>query len=431
MFFPGLRMAPRAGITGACPPCSWAGGAFGVHRAETVLPGLLGGCPPGRPLEGPLSSSQQADTPALRRRGGGRWRSRSCLPGNSLRPRPSPIRPPPFVLTSHTATCSPLPSRCPGQTDPASCPPLATPVPAAPGRCLPPAPGRNPPLLAGAPRSWPVPTTPGRCPPPTPGRSPPLLAAAPRSWPVPTPHSWPVPAPHSWPVPPAPGLCPTPGCSPPLLAGAPCSWPQPPAPGRCPTLLAGALLLVGARPPVLASAPEPGWCPCSWPGPREEETAAPPTPGQSAASAASAARSWPLGASQLQARPSQELLAENDLLSDHWGGGQLGQEPPPLPSDLVLLRLEPRRGRRYSKVVLSEPFAVSGAQANEFTVGGLLLGSRAPAGRTATPPCSQHGRRAASGISNGAAVTLASSPHRPCSPAVGPQARPGLLPVQV
>lgn len=246
MFFPGLRMAPRAGITGACPPCSWAGGAFGVHRAETVLPGLLGGCPPGRPLEGPLSSSQQADTPALRRRGGGRWRSRSCLPGNSLRPRPSPIRPPPFLLTSHTATCSPLPSRCPGQTDPASCPPLATPVPAAPGRCLPPAPGRNPPLLAGAPRSWPVPTTPGRCPPPTPGRSPPLLAGVQRSWPVPC--SWSVPAPRSWPVPPNLVGAPAPGQGPVRRR-----QPHPPLLGRAqpqlPLLLAPGLWgLLSSRP---------------------------------------------------------------------------------------------------------------------------------------------------------------------------------------
>lgn len=173
--------------------------------------GPFGGLPPGhRPLEGPLSSSQQADTPALRRRGGGRWRSRSCLPGNSPCPRPSPIRPPPFLLTSHTATCSPLPSHCPGRTDPASCPPLATPVPAAPG-C-------SPPLLAGVHRSWPVPC------------------------------SWSVPAPRSWPVPPNLVGAPAPGQGPVRRR-----QPHPPLLGRAqpqlPLLLAPGLWgLLSSRP---------------------------------------------------------------------------------------------------------------------------------------------------------------------------------------
>lgn len=114
------------------------------------------------------------------------------------------------LLTSHTATCSPLPSHCPGRTDPASCPPLATPVPAAPG-C-------SPPLLAGVHRSWPVPC------------------------------SWSVPAPRSWPVPPNLVGAPAPGQGPVRRR-----QPHPPLLGRAqpqlPLLLAPGLWgLLSSRP---------------------------------------------------------------------------------------------------------------------------------------------------------------------------------------
>lgn len=124
-----------------CPPCSWCRGAFGSQgRDSSARP--FGGLLPlrHRPLRAP-SPPPNKQIPLSLRRGAGR--SRFCPWGPPPCHPPSPIRPPPFLLTSHKATCSPLLSHCPGQTDPASCLPLTTPVPpsllasppSAPDRC--------------------------------------------------------------------------------------------------------------------------------------------------------------------------------------------------------------------------------------------------------------------------------------------------------